>query len=112
MDKRAAKQNAVTDAHIKVLQKAAKELKVLQAEVHQLELTKADATQFDRCQDKIMNETPTLATFEAAQTKTEEALAQIAADAVRFGAKFVKFGDEMKEADMGISRRIEEISNC
>jgi hypothetical protein len=94
------------------LQKAAKELKVLQADVRLLDVTKADATQFDRCQAKIMNETPTLATFEAAQAKTEEALAQIAADAVRFSAKFNKFGEEMRETDVGISKRIEEISNC
>lgn len=77
-----------------------------------LEVTKADATQFDRCQAKIMNETPTLATFEAAQAKTEEALAQMAANMAEYSAKFNKFGDEMKEIDIEMTKRIEEISNC
>lgn len=77
-----------------------------------LDVTKADATQFDRCQAKIMNETPTLAAFEVAQAKTEETFAQIAADVLRFSAKFSKFDEEMRETDMGMSKRIEEISNC
>ena len=87
-------------------------MRILASDVRMLEVTKADATQMERCQAKLVNDTPTMAEFLVLQKKTEENFAQIAADALRFSAKVNKANNELVEADSVLTKRIEEISNC